>query len=561
MESDVACLGLKILGECSYNPADPKSYFTLGHLLSVIALLLALSQLTRPIIKFRIRSHNLSYKALISTAIIAIISVFIATILPLIPGKALPLVGYPIFWELLSASLFVGAGIYVILTITKPAKFTHKNAEQYLNATISFIAKGGEVRLNELSEEIYPSISAVIDEARKYNQYQASAARERNENYEVPEVTKIANTILNVWSDKLFCESIVCRSPASAIEISSQLSKNPNSSIGYALCKEIINQSFENDNSILNREESYSGLGFFKNFMRQCFSNWRFVEGSYRPLQSWHYYKNTLKDWKVRKYCECVDIAFQSYLETKDYWQHPDSLYVAVDTMASIAMYQITDISHISDHEEYGSENQKILSEVSQGFHNIIKSVLEVNDYPEYDFDEETYDEFKDPSIFGIVAKGIYEFYEKLAMAKGHDDFIRHYVVRIWLDIFGVRSSQITSNQNEIGKRLLFHIRKKVIENLDHEQRWYPSITKLLLSLNGIYESDDNDDDRISASFHKEFLEMVKEKFPLLYQTEQKFAMNMLPEAFIYEHDNNKLIHKRFRGRTTELILKNVNVQ
>lgn len=524
-------------------------------MLSVIALLLAISQLTRPIIKFRIRSHNLSYRTLISLATIAIISVFIATILPFIPGQALPLVGYPVFWELLSALLFVGAGIYVILSITKPAKFTSKNAEKYLNSTVSFIAKGGEERLNELAEEIYPSISSVINEARKYDQYQARAAKERGEDYKVSETTMIANTVLDVWSDKLFCESLVCRSPASAIEIISQVSKDSNTGVGYALCHEVINQSFEKNNSILNREEKYSGLGFFKNFMHQCFDDWRFIEGNYRPLQAWEHYKNTLTDWKVKKYCECVNLAFKSYLKSKNYWQQPSSLYVAVDTMSSLSMYQMTNLSHISEHEIYSSYNQKILSEISQGYVDIIKTVIKNNDYPQYEFNEKEYDHFKDQSIFGIVAKGVYEFFEKLAMAKGHDDFIRHYAIRIWLDIFGVQSSNISNNQNEIGKRLLFHIREKINENLNHEQRWYPAITKLLLSLNGIYESDNDDDKRISAVFHKEFLEMIKDKYPTLYKTEEEFALNMLPESFTYDCDNNKLVHKRFRGKTTELIL------
>ncbi len=559
MESDVACLGLNFLGECSYNPANPRNYFTLGHLLSVVALLLAISQLTRPIIQFRIRSHNLSYRTLISLAIVAILSIFLATMLPFIPGKALPIIGYPVFWELLSASLFVGAGIYVILLITKPAKFTSKNAEQYLNATVSFIAKGGEERLNELAEEIFPSISNVLDEARKYDPFQARYAKERGDEYKISKVTKIANTVLDAWSDKLFCESIVYRSPASAIEIISQLSKDSNSNIGYALCQEIINQSFERNNSILSREEKYSGLGFFKSYMHQCFGDWRFVDGTYRPLQAWEHYKNTLTDWKVQKYCECTNYAFRSYLKSKYYWQHPSSLHVAVDTMASLAMYQVTTINHIEKHEIYGSDNQRILSEIAQGYRDILKNILEVDDYPEYEFNETEYDYYSDPSIFGVIAKGIYKFFEKLAMAKGHDDFIRHYAIGIWLDIFGVKSSEISRNQNEIGKRLLFHIRNQVNENLDHEKRWYPAITKLLLSLNGIYESDDNEDSRISALFHKEFLGMIKHRYPTLYATEEEFALNMLPESFTYDRDNNKLVQKRFRGKTTELILDKVS--
>src|SRR5690606_16460793 len=155
---------------------------------------------------------------------------------------------------------------------------------------------------------------------------------------------------------------------------------------------------------------------------------------------------------------------------------------------------QIIAINHIPAQGIYGSENQKILYEISNGFQEIIKTVLEASDYPDYDFDDVNYDYSQDPSIFGVVAKGTYEYFEKLAMAKEHDDFIRSHAVSIWIDIFGVRPSVLSKNQNEIGKRLLSHIRKKIEENLDHEQRWYPAITKLLLSLNGILDSKNCDD-------------------------------------------------------------------
>lgn len=203
----------------------------------------------------------------------------------------------------------------------------------------------------------------------------------------------------------------------------------------------------------------------------------------------------------------------------------------------------------------YKSENQKILYEISVGYRDIINTVLEGDGYPKYPYDEEKYESHKDSSIFGILAEGVYDYFETLAMAKGHDDFIRHYAISIWLDIFGVRSSLITRNQEEVGKRLLFHIKEKVNQNLDHEQKGYPAITKLLLSLHGIYESDINDEDCISSTFRKQFLEMIKDKFPLLYRTDKDFAMDMLPESYIYEQKSNKIIHKNIRGQTTELIL------
>jgi len=288
--------------------------------------------------------------------------------------------------------------------------------------------------------------------------------------------------------------------------------------------------------------------------MYQCFGNWRFVDSTYRPLQSWVHHKNKLTQGKVKKYCECVNTAFRSYLKSKDYYQDLSSLHAAMDTMEMLAMDQVKNIKNIPKHEIYNSENQKILTELSHGYESIIETILKQDNYPDYEFDEDSYNFSKDLSIFGVAAKGIYSYFECLAIAKGHDDLIRHHAIVIWLNIFSISSSEPSRNKEEIGKRLLFHIRKKVSQNLDHEQKCYPAITKLLLSLNGIAESE-HSDGSLGSLFHLQILETIKVKFPLLYQSDQEFALNMLPESIIYKPGSNKLIHKRFHGNTSELIL------
>ena len=575
MEPEIYCLGIERLGECLYNPADPTVYFALGHLISVIALLLAFSQLTRPIIQFRLKVHILNYKykiiIVLSALVLAILSVFVATILPFIPGTALPLVGYPVFWELLSASLFIGISIYVVSVIAKPAKFTSKDAKSYLNATVSFIAKGGEERLNELAEEIYPSISGVIEEVKQFNQLQEekSKTHKHSESVVIPDECKI----LDAWTDKLFCKAMVCRHPDSAVEIIRQLAKNPIQRIGYTLNNEIINQSFENSDSILIREEKYSGLGVFKRFTRQCFGDPRFVGGFHKPLESWEWYKNTVKDWQVAKYCECTKIAFEAYIESKSDNQDFSPLSVAVDTMADIATGPILSIKYFLEQDIYGSENQKILFKISDGYQEIIKTVLNGSDYPECGFDEKNYDSLKDPSIFNVVAKGIYQYFEALTKARRHDDFIENCANEIWKDIFeiwkdifeiwevifDVSSSEVSKNQDEIGKRLLFHIKQKINENFDHEQHEHPAITKLLLSLIGI-DKVKSDENQPVADFRSYFLDMIKAKFPLLYKRDKEFALNMLPKGIIYDEVNNILIDKRNRRRgTTALHLNKIS--
>lgn len=557
METEVGCLGLEILGQCSYDPSNPKSYFTIGHLLSLIALLLAFSQLTKPIIKFRLMANNLKYRLFIFLIATAVVSVFVATVLPFIPGPAIPLLGYPVFWEVLSALLFIGIGTYLIVLISKPVMFTNKNALKYFQTTMSFIAKGDEKGLVELAEEINSSIPIIVKEAKKFNHWKAREAKERGEVYKVDELTKISNSILDVWSDKQFCKILVCRAPASAIKLISNLAINPNITVGYALSNQIINQSFENEDSILNREENFSGLGFFKNFMTEIFGDIKFVSSQYRPLQSWRHYKNTIEDWKVEKYCECTKMAFNAHMKSDSYNGYPAELSVPLDTMASIVMNQTIDLEHMPDHEMYSSSQYKVLSNISTGLNNIIKEVVENETSDLEDFDEETYDEYKDHSVYGALAGGIGKYFEKLSMAKGHEWFIRSFIIDIWMSIFGIGGSEISKQQSEIGKRVLFHLNKKIEDNLDPEKRLYPPIVKLFLSLNGIdVLSNDNS---ICGAFHNEFIKKIKEKYPLLYRREKEFALNMLPDSFTYDSEKNTLTHERFRGRYTELLLDSLN--
>jgi hypothetical protein len=222
--------------------------------------------------------------------------------------------------------------------------------------------------------------------------------------------------------------------------------------------------------------------------------------------------------------------------------------------MESLTLDQVIKLNYASERESYGSDWQNILTALSNGFYEIIQTALRNCDYPEYEFDESTYNSFDDRSILGVVAKGVYEFFEKLAMAKGKDDLIRHHAIGIWIEIFGVATSVPSRNQNEIGKRLLCHIRKKVKQNLDYNQRWYPAITKLLLSLNGISEANSNDV-RIVVTFHNEFIDAIKQNYQTLYAKDEKFALNMLPEWISYDHINNKLIEKHIRGLPSELNL------
>lgn len=531
--------------------------FTIGQLISVIALFLAFSQLTKPIIRFRISVAQINQKLLFSLFVLAIICVFIASLLPSIPVPVLPHLSYSILLEFSAGILFVMPAIRLIIAVSKSPVFTRRKSKAYLNACTALIARGNDDDLRKLADEISVSVKSIFEECKSYDSFEARRAKERGEVYQVHESTKIAFTILDLWSDKSFCKNIVCKSPATAIEIFDQLISNQEfERAGYALSQQLINQAFVNRESILMREEDYSGLGFFKPFRNTVFGNWRFIESNYRPLQAWQYYEN-VEAWQVKKYCECLETSFNAYFKAKDYWQYPSALYVGLDHLADITGYQVAHFHHVDKQDLYRSKEFQVVQKIGHGLAKVVKVIeKEQGNIPEYKFEEKDYDHFKDMSIYGVVAFGIYNYLEKMAMAESHDEAIRLLcVIDLWHRVFHVTLAKTFKVQKEIGLRLVIHLRKIVDENLDTEQRWYPAITRLLISLYGIHEPKKLNDDRIDAQFHKEFIDKLKTNYSKLAQKDPEFAKHLLPENVVYDRNSNELHHKRFRQEVNILKL------
>ena len=563
MAIESACLGLEILGSCAYDPADPpRTYFTIGSLISVIALVLAFSQLARPVTRFRIQaSKMINLKLLFALFLFGILCVFVASTLPFTPGHALPLLGYPVFWELLAGVVFVAPALVLIVVVSIRPAFSQRNALAYMRACIGLIARGKDEDLGELADEIAVSVKPIFEECKTFDSYAAQQARESGKSYEVKDSTKIAFTILDLWSDKKFCRSIVTRAPATAIEIFTHLvATHPSSGGGYSLSQQLMHEAFENRESILMREEDYSGLGFFKQFRNTAFGSWKFIDSQYRPLQGWRSYEGKVGVWQVQKYSECLKVSFQAYLKARNYWQPPDALIVGVGNIVHVAHYQAGNIRHFDEHDLYRSDEFKILDAVGDGLEKLVDAVEQAqNDLPEYEFLDNDYHSLRDKSIYGVVAKGINDYFEALAWPKKHDWALRSCAVGVWLKVFSVHPSEPSKAQREIGRRLLNLLKQKVDENLDPAKRWYPAITRVLITLDGLHEPESPHDQRMYEGFHKEFLQRLKIAYPRLVRADREFAEDLLPENVIYDRDTNELRENRLRDNVYVLKLLDPN--
>lgn len=551
MEDQFYCLGIKALGLCSYNPAKPNNvYFSIGDVVAAIALLLAFSQLITPTLMFRLKvSNNAAWIAAI-LFLMAVISVFAAAILPNFSGAAIPLLGYPVFWEVMGGALVVCASL-LLSTYFFNAVFNRKNHKKFFEASRSIVVRGIDQDLRALADEVRYSAHAIIETACQYDPDLANQAKLENRGYPVPEQTEYALALLDLLSDERFCTILVDAAPATALDfIQAIIDSGSRGVIGYAFVQQIVEQSFISGNSMLHREqEEYYGLGHFKTFTRTVFGNYQFVESQYWPLQAWPHRQEEFSTKKhIQKFSVALHTSFEAYFEAGSR-QYPAALYSGIEHLAKSAQFRRPQMRNIPEEEIYTSEAYRINSEVESALRELLALVVQhENDIPDFGFNEATYDRYSDASIYGVLAFGIYTFLENLAMDRAHDEAVRMLAIQLWMEVDPVSDDQRTNAIQAIQKRLLIHLKKKMTENL--EKLHYPMVTWLMISLIGLNEPQEASQPPFAMV---ELHLLVRSRIALAFKMDEKRAQDILPDYVKFDKDNNSLVWKMQRERTSHI--------
>ena len=545
-----------------YDPTNPPfSHFTIGELLSIVALILAFMQLSSPMTRFRARAWKINIYTLVSIVFVSVLFVIFAAILPFIPETSIWIFGYPIFWEITSGLLLLFIAARLLWKLNQPAVFCKKNAIAYGNACAHAIAAGTIESLAMLAEEIQVSIEPIFEKYAKYTPVKIQTSQQTKIQFQPidSKMTEIANTLLDLWSDELFCKVIVTQVPGTAIMIIEQIIKNGRDRFGYALCQQLINQAFQNKNSILMRETKYSGLGFIKQYMNTVFGNWNFIESYYNPLRSWHFYDQEVSLWQVEKYCECVEVALTTYTRTNGAYGRSYPIQIAFENLARITSGQASTLEHINTENVYRSVPYEIICCIGSGISKLLDIIIEQDIEPPQDtFDQNNYDHTKDYSVYAVIAKGIYEYYAGVARCHKHDRALRICAIESWTKIFLTMVGDTASQQNKknrIAKRLIFHLNEQIDENLDSNRKYYPAITRLLISINTIFEPTIVENNDLGTQFHYAFIQKLKNLYPQIHVKDIGFASDLLPEDVTYNEELGQLHQALMRQRKLVLQL------
>lgn len=564
---DIYCLGVKALGSCSYDLSNPSlTFFSIGQLATVVALIFAFSQLAKPIVKFRIATRFTPYWVPWVGIALAILSVFAAAILRAWQFRDLPVVGYPIFWEFVAGAFLVWASLLMIFRVTSKTRLSIHNAARYLQWSQSIIARGNVDDLREYGDEISISLSTAVKACKCYEVRSMAAPTTADEKVPPTEFEGVCYTLLDLWADRQFSQILVTRCPQTAVQILLEVQNcRLYDSGAYALVQELVGQAMSNLDSILHREGGYSGLGRLKSFMSTAFGNPDFVNSRQRPLQAWQAYsQDRISPSQVKLYGNAIDIALRAVIEEHRTSAFYAALSSALHVVNGIAQRAAWAMNRISEGELSQSEWSTLLYECGNIHSKVIATIasLPAEQQPSTqvaNIDAAAYDPIKDHSIFGAIARKAYEYVESLAICRGHGDTVRLDAIFLWDELFphGTTDSYAL---NAVRQRFVFALREKIDENLDTEHWYYPVVTRVLMAMWGIPDCPSDvqplsNCSREESELYVYLYTKIKQNYVAIRRKSLEYANDLLPQRVDYVEQPQSLRQTWFRGNATALSL------
>lgn len=552
MVNESYCLGLAWLGTC---PEESQALFTIGEAVAVVALFLAFYQLSTPLTRMRLRTRWIPEKYLFVIFRSGLYFVFLAAALRLINGqRRIPVIHHPIFWEIIAGIVLVVSGLALIRFAYTPAQLSRRTAREFLGWNQTIIATGGDDDLRQLGHEIRMSLNTVAMECAKWSRrMQAAEVRkteDKTEVLEAREFTKVCYSLLDTWSDARFCNTIVCRCPGTEIDIFKTLSQHHAVNSAYALGSELVHQAVSDHQSILHREGGFSGLGRHKLFLNAVFGDITILRSSFNPLGGWHIYRDKdISTEKIERWGDALNIALDAIIQQRDTWGSAHAIREGLDTLNNACTSVLAD----RERKQLTSVDDRltVIYGIGRVFGNVIEKISESKIELEENITADTYDQLKDRSLHGDVAHELFDFFGHVATI---DDWsvLHGATIHAWMTLFPHKDENVSKDLRALQIRMVHHIKEKLQDNLNLDVRYYPAITKLLITMYWLHEPQREACSELEYELALHFHNELKSKFVTLWMKNAEFASDLLPSDVEFDAERLVLRQSRFRRRESQ---------
>ncbi len=298
----------------------------------------------------------------------------------------------------------------------------------------------------------------------------------------------------------------------------------------------IMKSSFENEDSILNRENQYDGLRSVRNLTGLLFENHALLQQySFSSLISGMERVKFTKKWQIELYFSCLKVALTFSFNVKC---HQTLIHIH-DGFLKIA-YILNDILCSQFHFE---EKVSFFDQVSFEIHNILYFINEdkiktySSNHPNLfpiGFHHSDKRNWPEVSLYHILAKSILDLLINLSSINVKSSDEQFSVRQTGSSLLLSLLRNLRQENKKVSEILISYIKFYINEN-NLKRRWYPYFTKYMVLVFGLHYPSKKEKKYEWDNLKSYILDTLKKTFHSLYTIEKEFALSLLPFGVSYD--------------------------
>ena len=551
-----ACLGLKALGLCNYDPAKPFTvYFAPGAAVGALAFTLAVQQLLKPVHRFRLATRHLTLSRIYICVFGGVAAAAVAAFLPNITSLHEGPWGYPINWEILATLLFAMSYGAVVIAIVRPVRVRAASLPAFAKQAARLLSSANEQDHVDFASDLERSLPTLITEASFIDDLRI----DRSAFFDFIHRKKIecagyAFSFLRIVADPTFCETLVKRLPWQVVFMLREISDNQLRAEGAEqLIREIAHQAILRDDGMMAREVGYHGFGTAPLLSDALFSN-EFILERYNPFNSFFGVGSEVVTPRLlQRFNSAVERCYTTLIEA-------GIIHHSQATFSVQSFYRTVFMMKASELQQADSRDFKLPHEM----HNSVELAMKMADKLLASLDADQYQALyvNDLTVYrSDVLETLVEIvYEALAAVsnrfKGADDVFWITVIETDLKGFpphGEQPDGMTPFQQRLALKLIDKLR-------DNMKGYYPAICRVLLAWVGMYVHPSPQPNRTAFNILKDAVYFELQQFPQLAARKPGKIANYLTDNFTYDVATTDLIQTYRNGTQAATRLSTLNL-
>lgn len=539
------CLGIHALGQCAYNPASPPSlYFSIGEAVAALSITLLIPQFLKPIYLFRLNTQRVRPAYIYAAVFAAGTMVLVAALVPQLGLAGLPLVGYPVFWELAAGLLFFVAFGALAWPTFMTARARRGHIKRFAQATADFLAHADDSQRSDFATDLLRNTKRLAEAANFAGLHRRTSAFFDFIHSKKLQDGAYAEGLFRLFAEEQFCATLVSKRPWDAAGILRVLADHPvggHRSSSTTFVQELARQAILCPASMMGREIGYTGF-VTAPVLSQALFNDEAINWHYHPLRGMRFFDiGGVSSEVCLRYFHALHDQLLIVLEREDYW-NDRSLRMVSDQLRWLA-------HDVNRQVRQDRGKYDVVSELQHGLERVIETTREhLLELDPHLYEQLFLSETDNHTVLDELADAVVETFNAFANdfaveADGWDDPFWIPAIQLLGKVFG-RHGDLPDGVDPLQQRIAQKLIEKVQENM---RGLYPILTRVLIRTIGPYRQGPEINARSAFGLLREAFYREMKNLPDLHSSNPEHASRLIPRGARLDAASSTLAHQ-YRG-------------